>query len=70
MSDMINDTQFPLYTVQEAADTLRVSYSTVIRMIQAGSLHAVKIAWLWRIPASEIARLLEPLPFSESLPEA
>ena len=59
-----------VYTIQEAAELLKLSYQTVYRMIQAGGLRAVRFGTAYRIPASEIARLLEPLPFSEPLPEA
>ena len=48
------------YTVQEAADLLRVSYNTVRRQIKAGNIYAVKIGNCYRIPRPEIEKLIMP----------
>lgn len=46
------------YTVQEAADLLKVHYQTVRNWIKSGELRVVKIGRSYRIPKSQIeARL-------------
>jgi excisionase family DNA binding protein len=60
---MDNTNHKPL-SVQQAADRMGVSYQTAYRMIRSGELAAAKIRRQWRIPAAEVERLLEPLPFS------
>jgi excisionase family DNA binding protein len=47
-------------TVNEAADRLRLSIDTIYRRIDSGDIKAVKVFSQWRIPESEIERLLEP----------
>lgn len=44
------------YSVQEAANLLKVHYQTVRNWIIAGKLRAVKVGRSSRIPASEITR--------------
>ena len=51
----------PLLRVDEVAERLRVSEETVRRMLRAGRLRGVRLGSTkmgWRIPASELARLL------------
>ena len=50
--------------LREAAERLRVSYQTAFRWVNSGTLPARKVGQRWRIPAAEVERLLEPLPFS------
>lgn len=46
-----------LYTLQEAADYLKVHYSTIYRWLQSGQLKARKVGTHWRVPQSELERL-------------
>jgi len=46
------------YTPEEIANNLKVSRKTVYNWIQEGRLKAVKIGHFWRIPESELNRLL------------
>ena len=57
-----------LYTREEAADLFNVHARTIDNWIKSGYLRRVMVGRTVRIPASEIERLLEPLPFDE-LPE-
>ena len=50
--------QSQVLTVQEAATTLGVSRKTIYRMIQDKKLGAARISHDYRIPKSEIDRLL------------
>lgn len=52
------DPHAPLYTRPEAADILRVSTSTLSRMIAAGELRSVRVGKQVRIPREEISRIL------------
>lgn len=47
-----------LYTIEEAARILRVSVSTIRRMIDAGELDAVKVRFQWRIKKSSVDKYL------------
>lgn len=50
-------------TVEQAAKMLSCNVETVRRWIRSGKIHAVMPGGYklgWRIPASEIARLMEP----------
>lgn len=47
------------YTPQEVAETLAVTPRTVRTWIDQGELKAVKLHRQWRIPASEIRRILD-----------
>ena len=63
------DMKEKLYTVTEACELLQIDPSTLRRADAAGTIRCVRTpGGRRRIPASEIARLLEPLPFDE-LPE-
>lgn len=46
------------YTPKEMADKLKLNIRTVYKWIREGKLHAVKLGDVWRIPESEINRLL------------
>lgn len=48
------------YTIQEAADLLRVSYGTIRRQIKEGKIFAARVGNRYRIPRPEIERLLTP----------
>ena len=48
----------PTYTAYEAAAALRVSYSTLIRMVHKRALRATKIGRAWRVRESELKRVL------------
>lgn len=45
-------------TVEEVAVKLRVDPRTVYRMIEQGTLRAVRVGRLWRIPKESLARYL------------
>ncbi|HAA80520.1 MAG TPA: DNA-binding protein [Thermoanaerobacter sp.] len=47
------------YTPEEIAENLKVSRKTIYNWIQDGHLKAVKIGHFWRIPESELKRLLK-----------
>lgn len=47
-----------LYTPQEVANKLKVSLRTIYRMIDGGRLKAVKVGYFWRIPKSEVERII------------
>ena len=47
------------YTPQEVADKLKVDVRTVYRWIRENRLKAAKVVTLWRIPESELKRLIE-----------
>ena len=46
------------YTVQEAADLLKVHYQTVRNWIRTGQIRVIKIGRSYRIPKSEIEHRL------------
>lgn len=48
-------------TVKETQAALRLSRPTVMKLINAGELYAVKLGWQWRIPRAEIDKRLESL---------
>jgi excisionase family DNA binding protein len=45
-------------SVKQFATVVGVSENTVLRRIQDNTMHAVRIGRLWRIPVSEVGRLL------------
>ena len=47
-----------LLTVSEVAETLRVSRKTLYRYLERGLIHGQKVGGEWRIPASELDRIL------------
>ena len=50
-----------IYTTQETQELLRVSNSTIKRMLKSGLLRANKIGKQYRILGHEILRLLSPV---------
>jgi DNA binding domain, excisionase family len=47
------------FTVEEAADFLKVHIHTVLKMIKDGKMKAGKVGREWRIAQDEIERLLK-----------
>lgn len=47
-----------LMTIQQVADYLQVSVSTVRRMLADGRLRGVNLGRAWRIPKESVAELL------------
>jgi putative molybdopterin biosynthesis protein len=48
-----------IYNVEEAANLLRLSYRTIIRLIKKGNIRAAKLGRQYRISQDEIQRLLQ-----------
>lgn len=48
-----------LYTLQEIADTLRVSRQTIYNYLTAGKIKAVKMGKEYRVDEKEFKRILE-----------
>jgi len=46
------------FTLQEAADILKIHRNTLQRMLKAGKIKAVKIGTVWRIRGEDIDRFL------------
>mgnify|MGYP000853422453 CR=1 FL=1 len=46
------------YTLQEVAEKLKLNVRTLYKWIREGKLNAVKLGDVWRIPESELNRLL------------
>ena len=49
-----------VYTVAEVADILRISTSSVTKMIRDGSLTAIKIGSMYRIPRRVVTKIVNP----------
>ena len=49
-----------IYTAKEAGDALKVSPSTIKRMLKHGLLHANKVGGQYRVMGKEILRLVSP----------
>ncbi len=49
-----------VYTLEEAEKILKVSKSTMLRLIKKGIVHAAKIGKQYRIMGKELLRLLSP----------
>ncbi|MBT1279310.1 helix-turn-helix domain-containing protein [Thermoanaerobacter sp. CM-CNRG TB177] len=47
-----------LYTPEELAELLKVSRETVYNWLRSGKLKGIKVVNFWRIPESELNRLL------------
>jgi excisionase family DNA binding protein len=47
-----------VYSIEEAAQLLRVSIDTIRRMIKRGQIEAHQVGRQWRIPKREVDRLL------------
>ncbi len=56
----IKETQ--VYTREEAEDLLKVSRSTMMRLIKKGAVRAAKVGGQYRILGAELMRLLLPQP--------
>lgn len=54
-----------VYTLDETAELLKVSRSTVRNLIRRGELHPVKIGNSVRITAEELHKILHPEPDPE-----
>jgi excisionase family DNA binding protein len=50
-----------VYTPEEARQILKVSSSTMTRLIKQGLIHAAKVGKQYRILGKEILRLLSPI---------
>ncbi len=48
-----------VYTTKEVADILKISKSSVLKLIHEEKLHAKKIARKWRIPEKSLELFLE-----------
>jgi excisionase family DNA binding protein len=63
------DNNHKFLTTDEALDALRISYGTLLKLLQSGEVRATKVGRQWRIPRTEVDRRLlfptaEDLPFS------
>lgn len=47
------------FTIQEAADKLKVNYATIRKLIKKGELEAAKVGGLWRITGTGIKNLMK-----------
>jgi len=45
------------WSIAQLARALRVSYSTVMRLVRRGYIRAIRIGRLWRISDEEVQRL-------------
>ncbi len=48
-----------MWRVREVAELLRVHRATVNEWIRQGRIRAVRVGKLWRIPDSEVKRIVE-----------
>lgn len=55
----IEETELKFLTLGDAAAALQVSKRTVLRMIQKGSVPALKVGGQWRIRESQLKRWAE-----------
>lgn len=55
----INNEQEALLTIQEAAEFLRMSRSTIYRMVKRGDLKAHKVGKKWLIYMKDLKELVE-----------
>lgn len=46
------------FSIQEAADKLRVNYATIRKLIKTGELEAAKVGGVWRVTGTGIINLL------------
>ncbi len=47
------------YTPDEISKMLKIDVRTLYRWIREGKIYAIKIGHFWRVPESEIRRLLK-----------
>jgi excisionase family DNA binding protein len=48
------------YTLKEAAQLLRIAERTLRRLLQAGKMRGYRLGRQWRIPRSDIDRMIAP----------
>ena len=53
------DVEYPLLTVAEATQLMRVSNMTVYRMIKSGQLAAIRVGKNYRIRRKDVTRYLD-----------
>jgi len=51
---------YEVYTVEEAQSLLKISRSTILRLIKKGALHSAKVGVQYRIMGRDILHLLSP----------
>jgi excisionase family DNA binding protein len=57
-----------ILTIQEIADYLKLSRTTVWRWCNEGKLHAFKVGRSWRVDRGEVERLMgRPVPVREHM---
>lgn len=54
----MND-EYKVYTLDEVAELLKVTYRTVYKYIQDGELKATKIGKFWRVTEKDLKELLK-----------
>lgn len=58
-----------LLTTQEVADKLRVSVTTIYRMIQKGEIITARVGFQWRFKLSDVERVLAATPNIQHTPQ-
>ena len=48
-----------MYSVNEVAEILHVSFRTIYRLMKVGKIQAVRVGKQWRIPKSEIEKYIK-----------
>ena len=48
-----------MYTIEEVAAILRISYRSAWLMVKGGKIKAIKVGNQWRIPEAEVERIKE-----------
>jgi excisionase family DNA binding protein len=56
---MDSESKYKTFTVAAVAEALSIDRRSVYRLIGAHEIHAVKVLGHWRIPQSEVARILK-----------
>ena len=49
-----------IYTTKETIEYLKISKPTFLKFVHSGQIRAVKVGNGWRVPQSELFRLLNP----------
>lgn len=57
-AEQMND-EYKVYTLDEVAELLKVTYRTVYKYIQDGELKATKIGKFWRVTEKDLKELLK-----------
>lgn len=52
--------QNEIYTASDVQRILKISRSTIMRLLKSGQIHAVKVGKQYRIMGKEILRLVSP----------